>query len=45
MTLDVRRDVPFFTNLLIVMGLIIILPIIYFILYRTFEHSRWAEAG
>jgi hypothetical protein len=45
MTLDVRRDVPFFTNLLIVLGLIIILPIIYFVLYRTFEHSRWAEAG
>lgn len=39
----VRRNVPFYTNLLILIGLIWIVPAYYLIRSGTFETTRWKE--
>ena len=41
---SVRRNVPFFSNLFFLLGLIWIIPAYYLIRSATFESTRWKEA-
>ena len=43
-TVEVKRDVPNYSNILILILLIWLVPVYYFIRSATFEHYRWAEA-